>query len=212
MAERTLRGDQVVVSRQIFVEGGGEANDLNNDCRRAFGRLLKGLVPAAQLPRIRACGSRNEAFEAFRHAQVKGDSVFLGMLIDSEDPVEDSDRPWDHLLKRDNWQRPAGATDEQVFLMTTSMETWLIADRAALRGRFRGCLQETALPSPPELEQRTRQEVLRSLEKATEGCGRGRGYAKGKKSFEVLERLDPGTLSELLPAFVRMKRILDSQL
>lgn len=29
-----------------------------------------------------------------------------------------------------NWDPPTGATDNQVLLMTTCMETWIVADRA----------------------------------------------------------------------------------
>ena len=37
-------------------------------------------------------------------------------------------------------------------------------------------------------------------------------YAKGKRFFEVLGKLDPATLAQHLPSFVRLQRILRSKL
>ncbi len=54
------------------------------------------------------------------------------MLVDSEYPVANIEKTWEHLKQRDNWDRPAGADDEHVLLMTTCMETWIATDR-------RGC-------------------------------------------------------------------------
>jgi hypothetical protein len=47
----------------------------------------------------------------------------VGLLIDSEDTVDMSNNPlqqstWEHLRRRDEWERPLGAEDEQVLLMT----------------------------------------------------------------------------------------------
>jgi len=54
------------------------------------------------------------------------------MLVVSEDPIADEEEPWQHLRQSpdDNWDPPTGATDNQVLLMTTCMETWIVADRA----------------------------------------------------------------------------------
>ncbi len=37
-------------------------------------------------------------------------------------------------------------------------------------------------------------------------------YAKGKRSFEILEKLDPAVLKQHLPSFVRVDRILKEKL
>jgi len=37
-------------------------------------------------------------------------------------------------------------------------------------------------------------------------------YSKGKRSFEILEKLDPAVLKQYLPSFVRVVRILEAKL
>src|SRR5208282_6871148 len=115
-----------------------------------------------------------------------------------------------HLQDRDHWSRPNGATEEQVLLMTTCMETWIVADRATLAGHYGSDLQESALPALHNLEGRTRDIIHNALAQATRNCSNA--YIKGKRSFEVLGRLDPETLSKHLPSFVRVCRILDASL
>jgi hypothetical protein len=55
------------------------------------------------------------------------------MLIDSEEPPADPNAPWKHLKDRDGWDRPAAAEDDQVLLMITCMETWIITDESLSR-------------------------------------------------------------------------------
>ena len=67
-----------------------------------------------------------------------------------------------------------------------------------------------ALPPLVDLEKRARHDVQDSLTRATRDCSNA--YAKGKRSFEVLAKLSPATLEKHLPSFVRVRRILNSQL
>jgi hypothetical protein len=143
----------------------------------------------------------------FKKVHLAGTSAFL--LIDSEDPVDDPDKTWTHLKKRDDWDRPSGATDEQVLFMTTCMETWIVADRASLREHYRDKLQENALPPVYNLENRSRQDVQDKLLRATRDCPNK--YSKGKRSFEILGKLDPEALRSL-PSFARAIRILQEKL
>ena len=133
------------------------------------------------------------------------------MWVDSEDPVADVEKTWAHLKARpdDNWDRPKGATDDQVLLMTTCMETLIVADRAALREHYKSNLQESALPPLENLEQRHRHDVQEKLLHATRDCSNQ--YTKGKRSFEILGKLNPDKL-EQLPSFKRARRILDANL
>ena len=132
------------------------------------------------------------------------------MLVDSEEPVESLEKTWDHLKSRDQWDKPAGALDEQVIFMTTCMETWIVADRAALREHYGQHLQEHALPALVDLEKRHRHEMHDSLVHASRNCSNA--YSKGKRSFEVLAKLDPAVLKQHLPSFVRVDRILQETL
>jgi Domain of unknown function (DUF4276) len=132
------------------------------------------------------------------------------MWIDSEDPLTDLEATWAHLTRRENWTQPVGASDDQVLLMTTCMETLVVADRAALKDHYGANLQLSSLPPLAQLENRLRHDVQDKLVHATRNCTNS--YAKGKRSFEVLARLTPSTLAEHLPSFARSRRILDQKL
>lgn len=130
------------------------------------------------------------------------------MLIDSEDPVDDIERTWDHLRRHFGWPKPANTTDDQVLFMTTCMETWIAADREALNEAYgRRGMNENALPPLEVLESRSRQDVFNRLRNATGGQ-----YDKGEESFRVLGKLNPGTIEPLLPSFARARRILNEKL
>jgi hypothetical protein len=132
------------------------------------------------------------------------------MLIDSEDPVRDMEATWEHLSQREDWQRPADAEDEQVLLMVTCMETWIVCDRAALRNHYGRSLRESALPPAEQLEQRRRQVIQHGLRQATRRCLNA--YTKGKRSFEILSTLSPAVLEQKLVSFARFRRILRHRL
>jgi len=132
------------------------------------------------------------------------------MLIDSEEPVSDPDKTWDHLKDRDNWEKPDGADDKQVLLMTTCMETWIVADRDTVRAHYGSSLQDSALPPLVNLEQINRKDIQDKLKHATSNCSNA--YEKGKRSFEILGKLNAATLEKRLMAFKRMKEILKEKL
>jgi hypothetical protein len=196
-----------MVKGMIFIEGGGDSKDLHTRCRNAFSELLKKCGFSGRMPRLFACGGRDSAFKLFvvSHTNATTDR-YIALLVDSEDPVEDIEQPWAHLENRDDWERPNGASDSQVLLMTTCMETWIVADRQALREHYVACLQENSLPNTNILEARERGIILESLVNATRNCKNK--YAKGKKSFECVAKLDPVELRKHLPSFVRFERVL----
>lgn len=200
------------MSAAIFIEGskrGEDSKEMDIRCRKAFHALLDPICPKRK-PGLHPCGGRDRAFKDFRTAHKQGRVTFAFLLVDSEDPVEDLNQPWEHLRRRDNWERPHGAADDQVLFMTTCMETWIVTDRAALRSHFKHSLQENALPPLNDLEQRGRQDVLNRLERATRECANS--FRKGNRSFEILAKLSPAVLRDHLPSFERLERILREHL
>ena len=115
-------------------------------------------------PRLVACGSRGNVFDRFRVAHPARGDAYVAMWIDSEEPLNDAQKLWDHLKRHGGWEKPAGAVDEQVLFMTTCMETWIVADRAALREHYGSSLQEKVLPPMDNLERRSRDDVQERLE------------------------------------------------
>ncbi len=81
--------------------------------------------------------------------------------------------------------------------MVQVMETWLVADRNALNGYFGALFRENALRQWPHLEEVPKRDVLDALTRATAKCPHP--YAKGKVSFELLERIDPALVEAACP-------------
>ena len=195
---------------RIYLEGGGD-RQLDIKCREGFNRLLMKCGFEKRMPKLTACGGRDSAYSGFTNAHVKaspGDYIVL--LVDSEDSVEDVNSPWEHLRKRDGWSIPPSATDEQVLLMATCMETWIVADRASLSSHYGQCLQVSALPATYNLEARDRKTIQANLSHATRNCTGP--YQKGSKSYELLGEVNPDAIEPLLPSFKRARGILDGKL
>lgn len=203
----------------IFLEGGGDTERQKIECRKGFQRLFeKAGFTRPNTPAFVACGGRHQAFNKFVAALAANQNAYLILLVDSEDPVAnadespDSDAAWKHLKKRDGWERPARAANDQAQLMAICMETWVMADQAAVKRFFGSALQASALLPLLNLEARDRHEVQQALEHATRNCGRDRSYAKGKKSFAVLATLNPATVQQHLPHFRRLLATLNRHL
>lgn len=199
------------MSARIYIEGGGDSKELRARCREGFRRLLERCGFSGRMPRLVACGGRASAFDDFTTAHAAAvQGYYVAMLVDSEAPMEDIERPWAHLQWRDGWDKPREADDEQVLLMTTCMETWITSDRRTLRDHYGAELQESALPSLVGMESRDRHAVQNALVRATRNCRRT--YSKGAISFDILGKLNPAVLREHLPSFVRCERVLGKKL
>lgn len=206
------------MSVKIYIEGGGDSKELHVRCRTGFGKLLKKAGFTGRMPAIVACGGRESAYDNFKTAAASNQDAYPMLLVDSEDRVSnpdeipDSTAAWDHLKSRDNWDRPASVAEDQAQLMTTCMETWILADRKGLEAVFGSNLRTNALLPLDGLEARARDEIQESLKDATQDCGRERAYRKGRRSFQVLARLDPETLKVHLLHFRRLVQSLERHL
>jgi hypothetical protein len=198
-----------VVRVRIYVEGGGDGKHQHIQCRMGFRKLFERAGFIGRMPATIAGGARGTTYDMFRTALASSspDNHPI-LLVDSEDPVI-APVAWEHLLSRDGWERPVGAADDQAQLMVTCMETWIMADPAALRRAFGSQLQTSALLPQSDLEERPHDEVQDALEHATRNCGRDKAYAKGRRSFKVLAELDPQALRQYLPHFQQLIETLD---
>jgi len=194
-----------LVKAKIYIEGGGDKL-LDILCQKGFHKLIKKCGFTGRMPRLVPWGARGFVYKRFKadHAK-KASSDYIAMLIDSEDPVANINETWNHLKTRDKWNKPQGATDEQVLFMTTCMETWIVADRATLKSHYLK-LNAKKLPPLNDLENRNRHEIQDKLKEATKNCTNK--YEKGKRSYEILGKLNPEALRNNLPSFERMYLIL----
>lgn len=161
------------------------------------------------MPRIVACGTRRAAYDQFAHAlAARSTDEALYLLVDSEGPVTSAE-PWAHVAMRksDGWSMPPGAHDEDLHLMVQVMETWFLADRAALQRVFGKDFRTSALPNRDDIESVPKEEVLRALHEASKGAKAGR-YGKGQHSFRILAELDPAKLERASPWARRLLDVL----
>lgn len=172
--------------KKLIVEGGGEGKSSRIDCRRGFKKFLEHAGLTGPLT-IDAGGTRGNAFRTF--SKQVSESM---LLVDSEDPVdpEHRDDPWLHLKKRDGWDRPAGATNDQCQLMVQLLEAWFLADPEALAGYFRKGFKRDKLGKTTDIESVSKADVYERLKRATKETLKG-NYDKGRDTAEIMERLDP---------------------
>jgi hypothetical protein len=197
-----------MVSVKIYVEGGGTTSALRSKCRAGFSQFIRKAGLSERMPRVVACGSRDEAFESFCTAySLKKDDELPLLLVDAEGPVSEYKRPWQHLADRDKWNRPEGATDEHAHLMVQLMESWFLADQESL-GKFYGKdFNKKAIPVRKQVEEIQKKDVISSLSNATRNSNKG-SYSKGKHSFEILSEIDPKKVEEVAPYAARFLETL----
>ena len=189
---------------KLFIEGGGDAKSTKVDFQKGFRALVEKV--ASKMPRVVACGSRNNALDKFSDALARGESALL--LVDSEARVSSDNfgRPWLHLKERDGWQKPQGADDDHVHLMAQCMESWFIADADALQSHFGQGFKPAKLPGNPDVEEVAKSDVMSGLESAAKETHRGE-YNKTRDGFALIGIIDPSRVAERAP---HAKRFFDA--
>jgi len=199
-----------MVTTKLYVEGAGPRRAQQSQCRRAFAKFFES-AGVKNRPGVEPCGGRKEAFDNFcRAMKTAGADELPLLLVDSEDTVAAEHTAWEHLKARpsDGWDRPKGAADDQAFLMVQVMETWLLADPAALRQHFGPQFSNAPLRAWPALEAVPKQTVFEVLAKATANCKQT--YRKGDVSFDVLASLTPARVEAACPHAQALLRRLRS--
>lgn len=187
-----------MVEVKLYVEGGGDGQLYDTLFRQAWAAFFKAAGLEGHMPRVIRGGGRQRTFDLFRTAvEHHSPGTLPLLLVDSEDAVRPDDSGWDHLKRRDGWNRPRAAGSEDAFLMVQVMETWFLADRAALRTFFGSHLNDNAFSEWPALETVPKATVLNALERATANCKTQ--YAKGRVSFTLLSKVDPAEVERRCP-------------
>lgn len=174
----------------IYMEGGGKGKG-KATLRLGMDAFLQPLKNAAKEKKLGwklvCCGPRNEAFRGFQAAVNNGDATVHVLLVDAEGPV--NLLPRRHLRDRDGWDL-SFTGENTVHLMVQTMETWIVADPAALKSYYGNKdFKVEKLPSAPDLETVPKADVESSLREATTGTQKGR-YQKIKHASDLLKRID----------------------
>lgn len=133
------------------------------------------------------------------------------LLVDSEDPVAPVNQlpnnfnPWAHLLARDDWTKPANASNDDCHLMAQCMESWFIADWDTTAEFFKQGFDGSKKPSGT-VETVAKQEVYSTLELASKNCKTKAPYGKGAHSFKLLALVKP---EKVMAASPWAKRFID---
>jgi len=173
----------------IYIEGGGNTAHLRSELRKGFQALFKNAGFSGRLPKIVACGSRNEAFEDFKTAfSAKSNDDAILLLVDSEDVVKKSEK-WKHVEDRDGWKKHDNMSENNIFLMVVAMESWFLADTDALEKFFGDGFDKKKLPQNQNFEVIDKNTLYDGLKKSTKNSSKGE-YCKGEHSFKILSLLD----------------------
>ena len=196
---------------RIYVEGGGDHHrDLQFECRKGFSEFFRKGGLAGRMPRVVPCGGRSAAYSDFRTSHGKaGSDDFPILLVDSEAPVTDAD-PWEHVRRRpgDGWQRPDGASQDQIHLMVQAMEAWSHADKEKVQQYFGQGFRLASLKSRTDIENIPKADLYDGMQMATRGCRKGE-YSKGQHSFEILALINPEKVKAASPHAERLLNTLD---
>nr|WP_256368979.1 DUF4276 family protein [Aquisphaera insulae] len=166
----------------------------------------------------------------------KGDgSTLIILLVDSEallpaehtsadsepsDEIERRERRnaedrRDHLFKRDRWDLK-GIDVENIHLMVTCMETWIVADPAALSEFYKQGFRPGKLPQRQNLEEEPKQDLYAKLAEATKDTIKKayteKNNSKIKHASKLLAMIDPEKVAVRCPRFKTFTAWLDRQI
>ena len=193
------------------MEGGGRGLATKNRLRRGMDAFLREQRQAASARSWRwqvvCCGDRGRAFKAFREEIQHGASGVAVLLVDSEDPVTAATFR-EHLERRDRWTFEF-VSDDRIHLMVQTMETWIVADRTALKAYYGEGLDENELPALDDLEAASA--VGKALERATRTTGKGE-YRKIGHASDLLRRIDPEMVQDRCAACRRLFETLTAEI
>lgn len=192
----------------IFLEGGGTGRETKAALRRGMDLFLAALKADVREKswkwKLVCCGSRSQAFRAYRQEQKSDDYSVVVLLVDSEGPIDKEINQY--LNDRDGWD--VGALEKDfIHLMTQTMETWIVADVNALANYYGENFEGNLLPKSRNLEEVSKLDVAKSLDKATKRTRKG-PYHKIRHGSDLLKVVDPGVVRRRCPHCERMFSLL----
>ena len=196
------------MSVRIYVEGGGDRSITRSQCREGFAAFFQKVVRAGFQPKIIAAGSGQEAYDDFGTALRQQRDAFVVLLVDSEGPVNEFGKVWEHLKSQFNWERPEGAAEDQAHLMVQCMEAWFLADPDALACFYSQGFLRNSLPKRGNVEEVPKRDVFGVLAHATRNTKTKGEYHKTHHGFTLLARVDPSKVCKAAPHADRLVSVI----
>lgn len=108
----------------VYMEGGGDSKEGKARLRQGMAGFVRKVVSQKKPGwKVVACGSRNDAHDAFLNANKTSPETFNVLLVDSEGPVAQPPRV--HLKQRDGWDLME-VNEDSIHLMIQIMEAWML--------------------------------------------------------------------------------------
>lgn len=190
----------MVTELRIYFEG-------DNQLRPGFHGFLKEIKATAGKKRCRfqLVEAKGTPVQDFRDALKTHPDAWNVLVMDSEGPVDGS--PADLCRSK----RLDPLHESSVFWMVEVMESWFLADIAALKAYYGDRFQENALRGNPEVEKIPKMDVYSGLKRATKNTKPGE-YHKTKHAPALLAAIDVSLVRAAAPNCDRMFRIIMSRL
>ena len=187
----------------VYMEGGGDSEEGKARLRQGMAEFVRKVVSQKKPGwKVVACGSRNDAHDAFLNANKTSPETFNVLLVDSEDPVAHPPSTRTHLQQRDGWKL-TGISDESIHLMIQVMETWIIADPDAVATYYNQGFLKNALPRAHNLESIKKERIYGALKHATAKTQKGE-YHKIGHAAALLEAITPDIVRRRCPSCDRL--------
>lgn len=192
----------------IYMEGGGDGRDTKVALRQGMDAFLTELKEVARTKswhwKLVPCGGRQAAFDAFLHARRTSDMAIVALLVDAEGHAGAS--PCAHLAERDGWHLN-DVPEDVVHLMVQVMESWIVADAAALSAYYGQGFKANRLPRAQDLETVAKASISAALEQASRATRKG-AYHKIRHASDLLQRIDPHKVRQRCASCERLFRTL----
>lgn len=176
----------------VYLEGGGKGKEGPAALRQGMTEFLGRVVDRRRIQVI-CCGA--VPVQEYRACKLASPSDHRVLLVDSEAPVDGS--PAQVVASRAG--RAAGElVDDDCLLMVQCMESWLVADAAALEAFFGAGFRKSALPRRKNIEDEPKDQVLGKLRAAVAKTAKQK-YHKINHGAVLLGKIDPSVVRQRAP-------------
>jgi hypothetical protein len=172
-----------VSSVQVFVEG-------NSTLKLPLIQFIGKAVPASRGSiAIHLGKNKDETIKDFLRTLHENSSANVFLLVDSDAP--DDGKLFEKLKQTTAWRKhaPKRVQAERIHWMVQVMESWFLADGAALKAYYKKSFKASALPKGSNVEQISKPDVFKALKQVA-----ALGYEKAAHAPNILGYLSPNTV------------------